>query len=113
MVTITGSFFSAACCFWQPATERVAAQASSKKTFERDRRLGGEDGKADDVAFLLIVPLSPRGAAPDGGTSRIKRIIDRREKETIIAGLVKIDFYLFVGRNSARKTASHFSPNCF
>ncbi|MDX8493470.1 hypothetical protein RFN29_18030 [Mesorhizobium sp. VK22B] len=95
-MTITGSFFSVACCFWQPATERVAAQASSKKTFERDRRLGGEDGKADDVAFLLIIPLSPREAAPDGGTSRIKE--DNRSAgkgnhfRTFIAGLVEIDF---------------------
>ncbi|WP_245516814.1 MULTISPECIES: hypothetical protein [unclassified Mesorhizobium] len=73
MVTKTGSFFSAACCFWQPETGSVATQASSNKVFERNRGLGGEDGKADDVAFLLMVPLDPAKAAPDGGTSRIRR----------------------------------------
>ncbi|WP_245431541.1 hypothetical protein [Mesorhizobium atlanticum] len=60
MVTTTGNFFSAACCFWQPDVEIAApAQASSNKVFERQRRRSGEDGKADDVAFLLMVPLSP------------------------------------------------------
>ncbi|MDX8532726.1 hypothetical protein RFM41_13555 [Mesorhizobium sp. VK25A] len=59
MVTITGSFFSTACCFWQPAAENAApAQASNSKIFERQRRRRGEDGKADDVAFLLMVPLN-------------------------------------------------------
>ncbi|WP_246693083.1 MULTISPECIES: hypothetical protein [unclassified Mesorhizobium] len=61
MVTNTGNFFSAACCFWQPDAEIAApAQASSSSVFDRQRRWSGEDGKADDVAFLLMVPLGPR-----------------------------------------------------
>ncbi|WP_245442589.1 hypothetical protein [Mesorhizobium hawassense] len=59
MVTKTGSFVSAARCFWQPDVESAApAQASSNTVFERRGRRGGEDGKADDVAFLLMVPLN-------------------------------------------------------
>ncbi|WP_246506187.1 hypothetical protein [Mesorhizobium silamurunense] len=84
---MTGSLFSAACCFWQPAAKSVAAaQASNKKMYGRDEGRGGDDGKADDVAILLMVPLGSAYAIPDGGTSRITaRIIDRREKETVSA----------------------------
>jgi hypothetical protein len=60
VVTITGNFFSSACCFWQPVTEDAAAkQASSNKMFGRGKGRSGDDGKADDVAFLLMVPLNP------------------------------------------------------
>ncbi|WP_245519726.1 hypothetical protein [Mesorhizobium sp. M2E.F.Ca.ET.219.01.1.1] len=59
MVTNTGNFFSAACCFWQPDAEIAApAQASINKVLEGQGRRSDEDGKADDVAFELMVPLN-------------------------------------------------------
>ncbi|MEW6631188.1 MAG: hypothetical protein AB1440_10000 [Pseudomonadota bacterium] len=65
-------------------------KVSSNNRFGRDSGWRDEDGKADGVAFLLMVPLKA-----SGGMSRTKaRIIDRREKETVsaadMAGLVKI-----------------------
>ncbi|MBN9549109.1 MAG: hypothetical protein J0H31_09570 [Alphaproteobacteria bacterium] len=77
MVTTTGSFLSADCCFWQPVAESAApAQASDNKVLERKRRRSGDDGKVDDLAVLLMVSLSPWDPVPTAarrGSNEINR----------------------------------------
>jgi hypothetical protein len=95
VVTITGSFLSAD-CFWQPVAESAApAQAIDNKVLGRRKRRSSEDGKADDVAFVLMVSLSPWERVPIGlHAADDTRLIDRREKKTIsrghFGGLVRI-----------------------
>ncbi|WP_245426012.1 hypothetical protein [Mesorhizobium sp. WSM3862] len=85
MVTITGSFLSAACCFWQPETNSAATQVSSSKVFGQHAGRSGKDGKADDVAFLLMVPSARGSRSRQRHVAAEARIIDRPEKETVSA----------------------------
>ncbi|MBZ9683056.1 MULTISPECIES: hypothetical protein [unclassified Mesorhizobium] len=85
---MTGSFFSAAACFWQPASSARAVQARIEAA-GKDKRLGvlADGGETDDVTFLLMAPLG-RAPVADRGPSRIvRRIVDPEKKET---GLVDV-----------------------
>ncbi|WP_245465535.1 hypothetical protein [Mesorhizobium sp. M6A.T.Ce.TU.016.01.1.1] len=95
--TMTGNFFAAASCFWQPARSKGSVAIAQARIVDagKDKWLGvlTDGGEADDVAFLLMAPSTAR-AAPYGKTARtMARIIDPREKETSprtrIGGLFK------------------------
>ncbi|BCG68887.1 hypothetical protein MesoLj113a_00450 [Mesorhizobium sp. 113-1-2] len=62
--TMTGSFLSAASCFWQPANSKTAAQAHAE-AIGKDKRLEvlTDGGETDDVAFLLMGSPSRRSLA--------------------------------------------------
>ncbi|WP_292402095.1 hypothetical protein [Mesorhizobium sp.] len=94
---MTGNFFAAASCFWQPARRKgsVAIAQARIVDAEKGKWLGvlTDGGETDDVAFLLIAASTAR-AAPYGKTVRTTaRIIDPRKKETSsrtrIGGLFK------------------------
>ncbi|MER9063233.1 hypothetical protein NKI82_19070 [Mesorhizobium sp. M0482] len=81
---MTGSFFAAASCFWQPAKSKGSIAIAQARIVEagKDKWVLTDGGETDDVAFLLIAPSTAR-TAPCSKTARtMARIIDPRKKET-------------------------------
>ncbi|MER9891189.1 hypothetical protein NKJ40_03670 [Mesorhizobium sp. M0119] len=83
---MTGSFFAAASCFWQPAKSKGSIAIAQARIVEagKDKWLGAltDCGEADDVAFLLIAPSTARTASCSKAARTMARIIDLRKKET-------------------------------
>ncbi|WP_292209888.1 hypothetical protein [Mesorhizobium sp.] len=85
---MTGSFFSAASCFWQPASSARTVQARIEAAGQ-DKRLGvlADGGETDDGALLLMAPLGRAPVADRDPLADIRKIIDPGKKET---GLVRV-----------------------
>ncbi|WP_245458558.1 MULTISPECIES: hypothetical protein [unclassified Mesorhizobium] len=85
---MTGSFLSAASCFWQPASSAKAVQARIEAAGQ-DKRPGvlADGGETDDVALLLMAPLGRAPVADRDPFVDLRKIIDPGKKET---GLVRL-----------------------
>ncbi|MER8680941.1 hypothetical protein [Mesorhizobium sp. M1405] len=63
---MTGSFFAAASCFWQPAKSKGSIAIAQARIVEagKDKWLGvlTDGGETDNAAFLLITPSTARTA---------------------------------------------------